>query len=92
VPAGVSGWVIRAHSLWGQERAVHDFRCYIVDSSSHILARVEITAADLEAAKRDAFEVLRTKRQQSSLPAHGVEIWRGTSRLFSGEAEAALSC
>lgn len=66
---------------------MHDFRCYVVDSGSHILFRVEITAADLEAAKRVAFDVLRTKRQQSSLPAYGIELWRGAERLFSGETE-----
>lgn len=61
---------------------MNDFRCYIVDSSSHIRFRVEITATDLEAAKRDAYGILRMKREQSLLSMHGIELWRGIDRLY----------
>jgi hypothetical protein len=67
---------------------VYDFRCYIVDSSSHALFRVDITATDLEAAKRDAYGILHTKREQSLLPMHGIKLWRGAARLFGSESEA----
>jgi hypothetical protein len=60
-----------------------DFRAYIVDPGGHVLFRTEIVAADLDAAKRDAYDLLHSKRACSVLPVHGIELWQGTERLFS---------
>jgi hypothetical protein len=58
------------------------FRCFFMDGRDHILFPAEITADDLEGAKRHAFGVLEEKIDESNQPIEALEIWQGGRLLF----------
>ena len=59
------------------------FRCDFLDRSDRVVFTAEITAKDLECAKRHAFGILQEK-QESDPPtrATGVAIWVDDVRVF----------
>jgi hypothetical protein len=58
------------------------FRCYFMDERDGIVFPVEITADDLEIAKRHAFGILEDRIEEFSRPIAALEIWQGEHRLF----------
>jgi hypothetical protein len=61
---------------------VQDFRCYFLDNHEHILFPAEISAEDLEAAKRHAFSIVHEQPERHSAMPTAIEIWQGTIQLF----------
>jgi hypothetical protein len=61
---------------------MQDFRCYFLDDRDHVLFPAEISADDLEAAKRHAFGIVQEQPQKRSAMPTSVEIWQGTIQLF----------
>jgi hypothetical protein len=61
---------------------MQDFRCYFLDNHDHILVPAEISAEDVEAAKRHAFGIVREQPQKHSTMPASIEIWQGTIQLF----------
>jgi hypothetical protein len=58
------------------------YRCYFLDDADHILFPAEISAEDLEAAKRHAFVIVREQPERCSTKLTSIEIWQGTIQLF----------
>ena len=52
-----------------------DFRCYFMDELDHIVFPAEITADDLEIAKRLAFGILEERAEEFSRPIMTLELW-----------------
>jgi hypothetical protein len=67
-----------------------DYRCNMLDQRGDILFPADVVADDLEAALRHAFDVLRTSNQRASLSkrVYALEVWAGTSKLFTRELGA----
>jgi hypothetical protein len=61
---------------------MQDFRCYFLDNHEHILFPAEISAEDLEAAKRHAFNIVQEQPERHSVMPTSIEIWQGTIQLF----------
>jgi hypothetical protein len=61
---------------------MQDFRCYFLDNHDHILFPAEISADDLEAAKRHAFGIVQDQPEKHSAMPTSIEIWQGTIQLF----------
>ena len=67
---------------------MQDYRCYFLDDADHILFPAEITAEDLEAAKRHAFGIVREQPERRSTKPTSIEIWQGTIQLFRSSVSA----
>jgi hypothetical protein len=67
-----------------------DYRCNMLDQRGDILFPADVVADDLEAALRHAFDRLRKSNQRASLSkrVYAVEVWAGTSKLFTRELGA----
>jgi hypothetical protein len=63
-------------------KAMPGFRCFFMDERDDIVFPAEITADDLEIAKRHAFGVLEERAEEFSRPITALEIWQGEYRLF----------
>jgi hypothetical protein len=63
-------------------RILQDYRCYFLEDADHILFPAEISAEDLEAAKRHAFGIVREQPKEHSTILTSIEIWQGTIQLF----------
>ena len=61
---------------------MQEFRCYFLDDHDHILFPAEISADDLEAAKRHAFGIVQEQPEKRSTMPTSIEIWQGTIQLF----------
>ena len=66
-----------------------EFRCFFMDERGHILFPAELTADDLETAKRHAFSILEARTDSATpefdefrLPIASLEIWAGDVMLF----------
>jgi hypothetical protein len=59
----------------GKNGAMEDFRCYVGDPDGRVVFGMDVTAADLDAAKREAYELLREKHECSLHAVHGIEMW-----------------
>jgi hypothetical protein len=65
-----------------------DFRCHMLDERGDTLFPADLTADNLEAAIRHAFDILRTSNEHSSSRhVYAVEVWSGTSRLFPPQVD-----
>ena len=69
-------------------RILQDYRCYFLDDADHILFPAEISAEDLEAAKRHAFGIVREQPERRSTKPTSIEIWQGTIQLFRSSVSA----
>ena len=59
------------------------FCCKLLDERGSSIVSVDLTAETLEAAIRNASELLRANNQPSSpRRVYSFEVWSGTSRLF----------
>ena len=59
------------------------FRCDFLDRSDRVVFTADITAKDLECAKRHAFGILQEKQESDPrTPAIGVAIWEEDVRVF----------
>jgi hypothetical protein len=69
-----------------------DYRCNMLDEHGNVLFPADVVAENLEAALRHAFDVLnRTNIPSSpSRRVYALEVWSGTSRLFSPEMGASI--
>ena len=67
-----------------------DYRCNMLDQRGDVLFPADIVADDLEAALRHAFDVLRQTNQRATLSrrVYALEVWAGTSKLFTRELGA----
>jgi hypothetical protein len=85
VLAEPAGQYFDDRQIWG-ERRMPDFRCFFMDERGHILFPADITAADLEIAKRHAFGILEDRAsgdsEEFSRSIAALEIWQGEHRLF----------
>jgi hypothetical protein len=61
---------------------MQDFSCYFLDDLDHILFPAEISAEDLDAAKRHAFGIVQEQPENHSSMATSIEIWQGPIQLF----------
>jgi hypothetical protein len=61
---------------------MQDFRCYFLDEQDHIIFPAEITAHDLEAAKRHAFGMFEAQEPGLECPVQAIEIWQSDVRLY----------
>jgi hypothetical protein len=66
-----------------------EFRCFFMDERGHIMFPAEITADNLEIAKRHAFEIFEARNDRATpefgefrLPIASLEIWAGGVMLF----------
>ena len=63
-------------SRLGKERcAMAFFRCVFVDKSGHTVFPADITADNLETAKRHAFVILENPALDARPPLQSIEIW-----------------
>jgi hypothetical protein len=67
-----------------------EYRCNMLDRRGDVLFPADVVAEDLEAALRHAFDVLRKSNLSSvsSNRVYALEVWAGTSRLFTRELGA----
>ena len=61
---------------------MQDYRCYFLDDHDHILFPAEISAEDLDAAKRHAFGIVQERPEEHSTIPTSIEIWQGAIQLF----------
>jgi len=61
-----------------------EYRCNMLDQHGHILLPSDIVAESLDAALRDAIDILHKCNQGSltSRQAYAFEVWSGSTRLF----------
>jgi hypothetical protein len=59
------------------------YRVYILDGQSNIPLSQDIEASDDHAAIDIGWRSVALHSEKSSLPAQGVEIWRGNRLVFS---------
>ena len=59
-------------------------RCNMLDRHGDILLRSDIVGESLDAALRDAVDILRKGNEDSSTPrqVYAFEVWSGSTRLF----------
>ena len=76
-------------SRLGKECAMPFFDCFFVDESDHIV--VDITADNLETAKRHAFVILENPASADGQPLHSIEISQRGVMVFSALGAGGLS-
>jgi hypothetical protein len=69
-----------------------NFRCYFMDQRSHVVFSADVNAADLNAAKHQAFDVLHAEDMVRSSTVHGLEIWQGKTRLYPEAEKSSTTC
>jgi hypothetical protein len=67
-----------------------DYRCNMLDQRGDVVFPTDIVADDLTAALRHAFDVLGKSNQRASpsTRVYALEVWVGTSKLFTRELGA----
>jgi hypothetical protein len=67
-----------------------EYRCNMLDRQGDVLFPADVVAEDLEAALRHAFDVLHKSNLSSAASnrVYALEVWAGTSRLFTRELGA----
>ena len=58
------------------------FRCVFVDEFGHTVFPADITADNLETAKRHAFVILENPASDARQPLQSIEIWQGGAMVF----------
>ncbi len=67
-----------------------DYRCNMLDQRGDVLFPADVVAEDLSTALQHAFDVRRQSNQGMPLSkrVYGLEVWAGTSKLFTRELGA----